>query len=115
MKNNIANSHLAKLRQLSNNLKSLKISDNTKILSSYTYRITTKELISIYENMQNIKPQEHKSYWNQPNSNYSHITLGINKCYYIDKTSDINTISNKIDKLFRDSCHIGELPPKIVG
>ena len=66
---NITNTHLAKLRQLSNNLESLKIGNNSKILSSYTYKITTKELISIYQNIQNIKPKEHKSYWNQPNSN----------------------------------------------
>ena len=115
MKNNIANNHLANLRQLGNNLKSLKIADDTKVLLSYTYRITTKKLISIYENMASLYPKEHQSYWSHLESNYSHITIGINKCYYIDKTSDINTISDKIDKLFRDSCHMGELPPKIVG
>ena len=65
--------------------------------------------------MASLYPKEHQSYWSHLESNYSHITIGINKCYYIDKISDINTISDKIDKLFRDSCHMGELPPKIVG
>ena len=85
MKNNIANNHLAKLRQLVNNLKSLKISDDTNVLLSYTYRITTKKLISIYENITSLYSKEHQSYWSHLESNYSHITIGINKCYYIDK------------------------------
>ena len=82
MKNNTANNHILKLRQLSKNLKLLKNSNDIKnILLSYTYKIKLKELLSIYQDMNYLKPNEHKSYWEQSESNYSHITMGINKYY----------------------------------
>ena len=40
------------------------------------------------------------------------------KCHTDDlksKMYDINIISEKIDKLFKNSCHMGKLPPKIIG
>ena len=76
MKNNTANNHILNLRQLSKNLKLLKSSDDIKnILLSYTYKIKTKELLSIYQDMNYLKPNEHKSYWEQSDSNYSHIHI----------------------------------------
>ena len=116
MKNNTANNHILKLRQLSKNLKLLKSSNDRKnILLSYTYGIKTKELLSIYQDMNYLKPNEHKSYWEQSDSNYSHITMGINKYYDLEKINDIDTISKKIEEIIKTNCHIGKLPPKIIG